>query len=74
MKQHVTKVAATCFYHLRCLRQMIRRRVGAEVITQLVLAFITSRLDYCNSALGGVQQTTDRATSTGPERRSAADL
>jgi len=58
MKQHVAKVAATCFYHLRRLHQ-IRRRVGAEVVTtQLVLAFITSRLDYCNSVLAGVPQNT----------------
>jgi len=55
MKQHVAKVVATCFYLLRRLRQ-IRRRVGAEVTTQLVLAFITSRLDYCNSVLAGVPQ------------------
>ena len=57
MKQHVAKVAAMCFYHLRRLRQ-IRRRVGAEVTTQLVLAFITSWLDYCNSVLAGVPLTT----------------
>jgi len=30
MKQHVNKVAATCFYQLRRLRQ-IRRRVGQDV-------------------------------------------
>ena len=57
MKQHVAKVAASCFYHLRRLRQ-IRRRVGTEVTTQLVLAFVTSRLDYCNSVLAGLPQVT----------------
>jgi len=53
MKQHVAKVAASCFYHLRRLRQ-IRRRVGSEVATRLVLAMIMSRLDYCNSVLAGL--------------------
>ena len=57
MKQHVAKVAAVCFYHLRRIRQ-IRRRVGKEVATQLVLAFVTSRLDYCNSVLAGLPQVT----------------
>jgi len=57
MKQHVTKVAATCYYHLRRLRQ-IRRRVASEVTTKLVLALIISRLDYCNAALAGLPQTT----------------
>jgi len=33
MKQHISKVAATCYYQLRRLRQ-IRRRVGPEVTTQ----------------------------------------
>ena len=50
MKHHVTKVAATCYYHLRRLRQ-IRRRVGQEVATRLVLAMVISTLDYCNAAL-----------------------
>ena len=57
MKQHVAKVAAACFFQLRRLRQ-IRRRVGMEVTIRLVLAFITSRLDYCNSVLAGLPQAT----------------
>ena len=57
MKRHVAMVAASCFYHLRRLRQ-IRRRAGKEVTIQLVIAFITSRLDYCNSVLAGLPQVT----------------
>ena len=57
MKRHVATVAALCFYLFLRLRQ-IRRRVGAEVTTRLVLAFITSRLDYCNSVLAGLPQVT----------------
>ena len=53
MKQHVAKVAAVCFYHLRRLRQ-IRRRVGAEATIRLVLAVVISMLDYCNSVLASV--------------------
>jgi hypothetical protein len=48
LKQHVNKVAGV--YHLRRLRQ-IRRHVNNELMAQLIAAFITSRLDYCNSVL-----------------------
>jgi len=57
MKQHVAKVAATCYYQLRRLRQ-IRRRVGREVTIRLILATVMSRIDYCNSALAGLPQST----------------
>ena len=53
LRQHVAKVASACFYQLRRLRQ-IRRRAGREVTTRLVLALVTSRLDYCNSLLSGL--------------------
>ena len=48
LRQHVTKIAASCFYQLRRLRQ-VRRRAGREVTTQQVLALVISKLDYCNS-------------------------
>jgi len=57
MKQHVSKVAATCFYQLRRLRQ-IRRRVGQDVTLQLVMALIIPRLDYCNSVLAALPSST----------------
>ena len=50
MKEHVAKIAAVRFYHIRRLRQ-VRRRIGQEVTQQLVLALIISGLDYCNSVL-----------------------
>jgi len=40
MKQLVAKVASSCFYHNRRLYQ-IHRRVGIEVTTQFIPAFIT---------------------------------
>jgi len=57
MKTHVSKVASSCFYQLRRLRQ-ITRLVGQEVAAQLVSAFILSRLDYCNSVLAGLLRCT----------------
>ena len=57
LKQHVAKVASACFYQLRRLRQL-RRRVGREVTTRLVLALVISRLDYCNSVLAGLPDCT----------------
>ena len=53
MKHHVSKVASTCFYQLRRLRQL-RRLVGKHVTAQLVSALILSRLDYCNALLAGL--------------------
>ena len=45
---HVNRIASTCFYHLRSLRQL-KRHVRVEVMKQLISSFIFSRLDYCNA-------------------------
>ena len=57
MKQHVNRIAVTCFLHLRRLRQ-VRRCIGRDLTVRLILAFITTWLDYCNSVLAGLPQTT----------------
>ena len=57
MKQHVTRIASNCFYQLRRLRQ-IRSIVGKEVTSQLISAFMLTRLDYCNSLLAGLPRST----------------
>jgi len=53
MKEHVAKIAADCFYHIRRLRQ-VRCRFSQKVTQQLVLALILSRLDYCHGVLAGL--------------------
>jgi len=48
--EHVRRVTISCFFQLRCLRQ-IQKHINRQVIKQLVHAFVISRLDYCNSIL-----------------------
>ena len=57
LKQHIAKVSAACFFQLRRLRQL-RQRLGQDVTTRLVLALITTRMDYCNSVLAGLPAST----------------
>jgi len=58
MKEHVAKIAAARFYHIRRLRQ-VRRRIGREVTQQLVLALIKSsrrRLVLVNVSMAGLDE------------------
>ena len=49
MKQQVNIVVVVCFFYLRHLCQL-KRRLGRELMVQLVLSFINTRLNnYCNS-------------------------
>jgi hypothetical protein len=55
MKQHITNVCRLCYFQLRQLR-VIRRTLPAEVLKTLLHAFVSSRLDYCNSLFYGLPQ------------------
>lgn len=57
LKQHVSKVASSCYYQIRRLRQ-VSRYVGRDIMKQLTSAFILSRLDYCNCILAGLPKST----------------
>ena len=51
------KVASLCDYHLRRLKK-VRRILGPTIMSRLVSAIVTSRLDYCNALLTGLPQST----------------
>ena len=53
MSDHVASVCRSCYFQLRQLRQ-ISGSLTSDAIMTLVHAFISSRLDYCNSLLVGV--------------------
>ena len=53
MKVHVQRICQTSFYQLRQFRS-VRRSLSVNACTALVHAFVTSRLDYCNSLLAGI--------------------
>ena len=53
MSTHISKTCGTAFYYLYNIRH-IRKYLSKDHTEQLIHAFITSRLDYCNSLLYGV--------------------
>ena len=50
--KHVSMTCATCCFWLRQLRR-VRRSLDTESVKTLLHAFITSRIDYCNTVLAG---------------------
>ena len=53
MHEHVKKTCRSSFYHLDNIRR-IRKYLSRDTMESLVHAFITSKLDYCNSLLYGL--------------------
>ena len=52
MNTHVSNIARSCFFELRRLAY-IRRFLTSTATATLVSAFVSSRIDYCNSLLFG---------------------
>ena len=52
MNAHVSNIARTCYFELRCLAS-IHRFLTSTATATLVSAFVLSRIDYCNSLLFG---------------------
>jgi len=68
---HVATLSLSCLFQLRQLR-MIRSSLTLEAAKTLVHAFISSRLDYCNSLLyGGAQRRSTGDAVDCPECSSA---
>ena len=57
MREHLSRTAQVCFYHLRRLLS-VRRELGRDVASRLVSAYVLSRLDYCNAVLAGLPAST----------------
>ena len=70
MRDHVSRLCHTSYYQLQQLR-VIRRSLTTRACTQLVLALVNSRLDYCNSLQSGI---TDQLLSAQPTSIGAESL
>ena len=53
MSTQFSKLCGVAFYHLHSIKR-IRKHLSRESTEMLVHAFITSRVDYCNSLLYGL--------------------
>ena len=51
---HISKCCKAAFFHLYNIRR-IRKFLSHDTVQILVNAFVTSRLDYCNSLLYGLR-------------------
>lgn len=56
LSSHIKQMSRTVFFHLRNIAK-IRPILSQKDTEKLVHAFVTSRLDYCNSLLSGCTNT-----------------
>ena len=55
MEEHVNNVCKTSYFYIRLLGKL-RKFLDKDTAAMLTHAFITSRLDYCNSLLHGISK------------------
>ena len=55
MNSHINKICNTSFYYLHNIKR-IRKHLARSSTETLIHAFVSSRLDYCNSLLYGLPQ------------------
>ena len=56
MNSHINKVCNASFYYLHNIRRIRRKHLSCDSSETLIHAFVSSRLDYCNSLLYGLPQ------------------
>ena len=53
LKSHISNICRTRYFQLRQLRT-VRRSLQPEILKTLLHAFVSCRLDYCNSLFAGL--------------------
>ena len=53
MVDHITRLSQVCFFHLRRIRVVLHSLTRHALLT-FIHAFVCSRLDFCNSAMFGI--------------------
>ncbi len=53
--KQINSVVRSCFFHLRCLAK-VKTLLSIQTFEKVIHAFVTSRLDYCNSLYYGINQ------------------
>src|SRR6218665_969942 len=70
MSKHIGSVTKAFFFHLRRIRQ-IKRCLNEHCLHVLVQALVLSRIDYCNSVLYGLPNSTTHLCQSNSHRGSS---